>query len=702
MTVTIRSNRPISIGGDSSLPPLAPKLREHFELLDKIGEGGMGTVYRVRERVTGKQFALKVLNPDGSDDIRALQRFEQEAQSVRRLSHHNLVSILDHGAPLEYAPYILMEFVEGNSLASIINREGSLSEKRAIDITRQVCAALEHAHAKGIVHRDLKPSNIIVADDGTVKVVDFGIAKMMSTRSKSSELTEADELTGSPFYMSPEQCACDELDARSDIYSLGCVLFEMVVGSPPFTNRNPVKVILSHITEHPRDICKAFSHVRVSPEYNTIVSKCLQKRTQDRYQSAAALRQDLELVGSGRKPFAASDAKRKLFLMMAMVACSLMVIVYVGVQLVNKFQIAQSPTASAADVTTKEKKRMESAVQSALAGGDSGASITDVIQGSEDVHKDVQTSTETIDGRRVTAVNASYVRAANRQTDPDLANVQFGAFVLNNPNITGLTIEDGYMNDSGYTIIPQTLKKLRSLVISTSAITSQGLAPFVKIPGLRQFVLFHDRRVFDECMNYIKQMPIRKLALGYAQITDSVAPDIVTMKSVKVLSLEGTNVTDVGARMIVDGMPQLTDLNLGNLRITDDVLAHIRRAKNLKTLSLANDRFISAGISQLGDTNLEDINLDGTGVRDADLIALARCPKLVHLSLNQTALTDKGLQTLEGMKHLRSIAISDTPAISASAVNMLAHRRPDFGIRRVAEKEGALRGVMSEIGTGRF
>jgi serine/threonine protein kinase len=614
MTVIIRSNRPIGIGDNLSVPPLAPKLLEQFELLEKIGEGGMGTVYRVQERVTGKQFALKVLNPGGSDDIRALQRFEQEARSVRKLLHPNLVSIVDHGAPLEYAPYILMEYVSGDPLASIVNREGSLSEARAIDIARQVCDALEHAHSKGIVHRDLKPSNIIVADDGTVKVVDFGIAKIMSSRF-SSDLTEADELTGSPFYMSPEQCACDELDARSDIYSLGCVLFEMVVGTPPFTNRNPVKVILSHINEPPRDLCKSNLHSKVTPEFNTILSRCLQKRASDRYQTVTALSKDLELVGSGRKPAVISNAKmsdaiRRFFLLAAIVVCCGVLIAYILEQRVDTVQRVPPASTRSAPSTplnsdlgwNSELDRMLTQGQTAEISGDLSARL---------LHFPHQLGTISCDSTR-TRIYAlldhqwKFVGSKGQEciADGDILVKDFTPLILTLNMGSVPCIRDinhfregelyGLRFGQCFDMSMQQLETLKPrddiavLNFDSDVELEDDLIGWINshVPNLRDLVLIGTKVDVEGVVSLKNLKQLRRLSAPSLTHTKRLLGQLKNSMAIQILGLRSCDITDDDLATVAS-MKNLHDLDLGECAgVTAKGLKHLSPLSELKTLRI--------------------------------------------------------------------------------------------------------------------
>jgi serine/threonine protein kinase len=239
-------------------PLLGQVLDSKYELLARLGEGGMGAVYRARRVHIGDEVAVKVLHQSFVADGDAVERFRREARAAAMLRHPNVVTIHDFGeARGSAAPaYIVMELAEGSSLRDLLRGEGKLAPARAVALMQDICAGVGAAHRRQIVHRDLKPDNIIVQPpDGegereTAKVVDFGIAKLRDLASMPT-LTQAGTLIGTPYYMSPEQCRGETLDARSDVYSLGAVLYEMLAGAPPFTAANITGVVAKHLTEAP-------------------------------------------------------------------------------------------------------------------------------------------------------------------------------------------------------------------------------------------------------------------------------------------------------------------------------------------------------------------------------------------------------------------------------------------------------------------
>jgi serine/threonine protein kinase len=230
-----------------------------YEIVAPLGSGGMGAVYRARRVHIGDEVAIKVLHPRLTNDEKLVERFRREARAAAQLQHPNVVTIHDYGearGPDGFA-YIVMELVRGESLRDLLRREGRLEPRRAVSLMRDVCAGVGAAHRRGIVHRDIKPDNIIVtpADEDrpaeSVKVVDFGIAKLRDLAAEGSTLTEAGMMVGTLFYMSPEQCKGEPLDSRADVYSLGAMLHEMLAGAPPFTASNITSMIFKHVGEPP-------------------------------------------------------------------------------------------------------------------------------------------------------------------------------------------------------------------------------------------------------------------------------------------------------------------------------------------------------------------------------------------------------------------------------------------------------------------
>jgi serine/threonine-protein kinase len=254
-----------------------------------LGAGGMGQVYRARDRVLQRTVAVKVLSAAATEDRELVARFGREARAAAALNHPNIVAVFDSGADGDLQ-YLVMEYVQGQSLAGLLRQEGVLDPGRAAEVGRQVCQALTAAHAAGLVHRDITPGNVLVDPVGVVKLADFGIAKLAA----ATTMTGEGMLLGTAAYLAPEQAQGRAVDGRSDLYSLGCVLYALVTGAPPFAGDSPVAVAARQVTEPP--IPPSDRNPRVSPALEAVVLTALTKDPADRYQSAAAMAQDLDRI----------------------------------------------------------------------------------------------------------------------------------------------------------------------------------------------------------------------------------------------------------------------------------------------------------------------------------------------------------------------------------------------------------------------
>ncbi|MCM3925438.1 Stk1 family PASTA domain-containing Ser/Thr kinase [Frankia sp. AiPs1] len=282
-------------------PDAAPQLiGGRYELGAGIGYGGMAEVFRGRDIRLGREVAIKTLRSDLARDPTFLARFRREAQSSAALNHPAIVSVYDTGEDVingTHIPYIVMEFIEGRTLRDALQAEGRFTERRAMEITSDVCAALDYSHRMGIIHRDIKPANVMLSPDGSVKVMDFGIAR--ATTATSSTMTATAAVIGTAQYLSPEQARGARVDARSDVYTTGVLLYELLTGSPPFRGDNPVAVAYQHVREDPDP---PSAHDRdISPEADAIVLKAMEKDPDDRYLTAGEMRDDLERALAGRR-----------------------------------------------------------------------------------------------------------------------------------------------------------------------------------------------------------------------------------------------------------------------------------------------------------------------------------------------------------------------------------------------------------------
>ncbi|MFL5319220.1 MAG: serine/threonine protein kinase [Myxococcaceae bacterium] len=268
-----------------------------YRLREKLGEGGMGSVYKVEHVRMGKICALKLLRPEVATDKKLKTRFHQEARVVSKLSSQNTIQVFDFGELEDGSLYIAMEYVSGRDLSWMLRAQGTFSEEKVMAIGIQVLSSLAEAHDNGIIHRDIKPANVMVVKrrerDDLVKVLDFGIAKLHESEDRK-HITGAADFIGTPSYMSPEQAKGEALDARSDLYSVGAMLFELACGKPPFEAATPMAIVTKHLSEQPPRFQELAPDKVISPAFEQIIRKALSKDRKDRFSSADEMRAALE------------------------------------------------------------------------------------------------------------------------------------------------------------------------------------------------------------------------------------------------------------------------------------------------------------------------------------------------------------------------------------------------------------------------
>lgn len=285
-------------------------LKGRYELIEKIGEGGMAVVYKGKDRFLNRYVAIKILRPEFIKDEKFIENFGKESQAAAGLSHPNIVNVYDVGEEGNIH-FIVMELIDGKSLSQVIEEKGRLDYKEAISITKQVASALSMAHSNQIIHRDVKPHNILITSSGTAKLADFGIAMVVS---KESIAEGKEKIMGSVHYFSPEQARGAYVDERSDIYSLGIVLYEMLTGKVPFDGDNPISIALMHINDEIPPVSKEVSGI--PPQLEKIIEKATDKYQTNRYASADEMIEDLDNIDfitrvMGSSVFSDKEEKKK-------------------------------------------------------------------------------------------------------------------------------------------------------------------------------------------------------------------------------------------------------------------------------------------------------------------------------------------------------------------------------------------------------
>lgn len=328
-------------------PRVGLVLDSKYKLIESLGEGGMGSVFRAQRLHIGDEVAVKLLHRDLVRENQALERFRREARTAAMIRHPNVVSIHDFsdGSGATNEAYIVMELVQGVSLGKLLRREGRMPAKRAVHLMQDICAGVGVAHRQGLLHRDLKPDNVIVVppahegDEETAKVVDFGLAKVRDVAASNS-LTRTGTVMGTLYYMSPEQCSGEELDARSDVYSLGAMLYEMLIGNPPFRANNIAGLISKHLHEPPPPFP---DFLQVPPAIQSVCLRALAKDRNQRHADALAFGRDLKKALQAPVHYQPSRVTRRSPLRWIAAAAAVLVtlVVIVGIGIAIQFGVTR-------------------------------------------------------------------------------------------------------------------------------------------------------------------------------------------------------------------------------------------------------------------------------------------------------------------------------------------------------------------------
>ena len=286
-------------------------IADRYKIIDVISRGSMGLVYRANDSKFNRTVAIKVSLPDKPLDDEAQRRFKRETEIVGKLDHANIVSVHDAGVLENGLLYLVMEYIEGQTLTDLLKTNKKLDIDTAVQLFRQISTALEYAHGKDIIHRDLKPSNIMIITDSrgkrSAKVIDFSIAKFTKPKPDDNTISRPGDIFGSPLYMSPEQCQAKDLDQRSDIYSLGCVMYEALCGVPPIMGSNAMVTIYMHVHSWPTLPSKIIKDPPLPLYLEAIVVRCIVKDPDQRFQSATELLEELECFCNSDKKKTAQD-----------------------------------------------------------------------------------------------------------------------------------------------------------------------------------------------------------------------------------------------------------------------------------------------------------------------------------------------------------------------------------------------------------
>jgi len=692
-----------------------------FRIESVIGQGGMGVVYLAEQVSLRKQVALKILAPELVNEQSWL-RFKAEAKTLSVLNHGSLVKVYDLGVHENTIPYYSMDFLQGRSLEEILANDGPLPFRQALPIFIEVLDGLAYAHRNGIVHRDLKPGNIMLCTvDGakSIKILDFGISKLIGPNAASSQsLTTVGEIFGSPFYMSPEQCSGRAVDARSDIYSLGCTLIEVLTGFVPFEGKEFIETVMMHQDEAPPLLADLEPSLRYPPALDRVLAKCLAKRPQDRYQSAKEMALDLGRVLEGKEVMApelaslspdrsvhsaeSSDRSFQLPLALSLFAAGVAAVLVAG----SAYFILRLTS------TAHHSQSLVSA-----AGGDTDLGGIDPDVGSQ-VFKKASSNRSVFEsplGKPPSSSDYAVLRkvaTASRNGERTVSNTLFE--VMPDFDVTSLQPKGSEKEAFKYsTIVVENGRRLRRFNfpsdISIGMVSGGKILKSSSATGLVDFpadapITFSAAEIVRRYPQYLKRFrsdDIRVLELSLNACTNQVLSAAGNLSGVTDLGLSGAvELTDSGFQA-VGNFKHLDGFSLSSSNLAGEAIARANCWQNLKRLTWRDAKQPGAFLKKLQSsrslvyldlsgnklsqadfelisklTGLERLSLAHTKVTLEALEAIATLPNLTGLDLTNSGLGVKAIPVLQKMKNLKQLAIlqaSSSPQLRTVLINQLPH-----------------------------
>ena len=612
---------------------------DNYVIIELLGIGGMGYVYKVRHLILEKIYAMKTISGEQISEI-AWRRLQVEAQAIARINHPNIVGIHNLGIHQGKIPYYVMDYLKGNNLAQILKKKRHLSLEQSLPLFIEICKGLGYAHKKGIVHRDIKPGNIVILDEpdfngARVKIVDFGIAKLAGTIDPDNQkLTTIGEVFGSPLYMSPEQCDGKRIDARSDIYSLGCTFFEVLCGEVPFYGENPVATMLMHSQAKPPTLYEA-SGLDFPESMENLVATMLAKAPMDRYPNLESVAEDLQNILEGREisasPFNAHGMPKRLL---------------------NDDDRKQLPVTEEATAL----KAIESITPRKIA-----------ILASTLIVSLMVIIFYFINQRAIDKTTAVATKALVAKTTP--ATTEKYSHVLSNGQIQFNFPED------------HSIGTISTVYNDPQAKQAQSTLTFKKNEKLN-FIANEDAIAHPECFDLFKENDLYSFSAPQSSIitdiektskecdVNAAIPHIAKLTGLEVLNLDMSNTSDSAVEYL-SRLPNLKTLKLCDTRISHTELSKLKQLKNLTYLSFSHNNGCKDLLRALaGSTKIDSLYLEGQTIDEECAHLLTKCPNLKHLDLEGSTTTNKILEVIATLPKLEYVGVTACPVTLAGIVKI--------------------------------
>lgn len=580
-----------------------------YKIQEKIGSGGMGVVFRCTQVFIGKEMAIKTLNKASMSDD-ALQRFQTEAKAAGALSHPNLVAVHDFGATDTGTPYMVMDYVPGKTLQDLISAEGQLALDFVIELFIQCAEGLAHAHEKGVLHRDIKPSNIVLLDEknvgaGSIRILDFGIAKIASNSDHTQELTKTGVVIGSPLYMSPEQSIGKKMDARTDVYSLGCVIFECLCGTPPFQGDTIIETLMLHQTETPKSLQEASLGREFPIRLQKLVSSMMTKNFEDRTASMRIVLEELVEIKNQR---IAQKGKR------------------IGSNTIAKTEDSTSANSRFPQFELSEKSTIGIGIAVVLCAMTLSAFLANQLMQPEEKPikpiKEIDAKVATVEEEKA-AYNYRVSRA---------------------------------IQESNFA-------KVDHLVIRTCDFTPMEIDQIAREKWIRDLTLDDCRGLTAEGVEKLLANNIESLTLIKSTIDDQTLEVISRCKTLRNINISYVKGTTIDGLKKVVTLRNLISAKFGSLDMTDDLVATLlKNNPNLVEMDFSDNTLITDNTMRIiaKHRHLYGFNVARTSVTDEGLIHLRTNCYYVQVTGN-LRITDAGLETLvQNCPNMRILQIAGT------------------------------------------
>jgi serine/threonine protein kinase len=620
LTVPAESVHITDVQPKSGDPMLGTILGGHLQILSCLGAGGMSVVYKAEDLLLHRLVAVKLLHSHSALDPQNVLRFRQEAMAASKIDHPNVIRVYEFNMPEEGQPYLVMDFIEGQSLAEFMRTNGPIEMRRASTLMGIICDGLQCAHEAGVIHRDLKPGNIMLLKDAsgkqTLKIVDFGIAKVLTEDKQGHDLTQTGEVFGSPLYMSPEQCYGKTLDRRSDIYSLGCVMFEMCTGQPPIKGGSLLETIQMQTTEMAAPSASFYPGIKYGAQFDALIAKALAKDPSERYQSASEFKQAINSLPSASLPSQKQkmDSSKSLKIIGVVISC-----------------LALLTIISLIIFPSTQNSRQPSQPHSLL------HSVPHSLPPSQSLSLPPSLPLSLPSTRQLHVMTTSSNKVKSLFQQP------------NSSSIGVLRLEDEEINDA-------------------------TLASLSGNQGLHELFL-EDTSITDRSGTSIRSLTqLQKLEIRKAAIGDAFLKNISGLPNLSYLWCFQTGITDSGANYFQD-FPKLKQLGLTETQIGDAGLEKISKL-NLEELRLTRTHITAAGLKSLENMrSLKVLMVGRNPIGDAGARAVSKLANLEHLSLETSNLTNEGVKELLALKNLKNLDLHNNFQITNSSLEILSQLR---------------------------